>query len=198
MRNISLNVNCEAKRSQNLQISEFTKARENSNSFGWNKTRRAENAVSLHHYTIRYNWTQFGHYYNTFLHLLSNYKLIKTKKFCLRFLLFCAWSRWAAEISALSTEAARFAVMILAEEDSVIAGGSDWGLGDVSEILLFRFLCITTLSISSGLLFWQESGTSMDSTEGLFPLETANSRFISIESSAKISICLVYKSKQKR
>ena len=87
--------------------------------------------------------------------------------------------------------------MILAEEDSVIAGGSDCGLGDVSEILLFRFLCITTLSISSGL-FWQESGTSMDSTEGLFPLETANSRFISIESSAKISICLVYKSKQKR
>ena len=36
MRNISLNVNCAAKRSQNLQTSEFKKARENSNSFGRN------------------------------------------------------------------------------------------------------------------------------------------------------------------
>ena len=34
MKIISLNVNCAAKRSKNLQISEFKKARENSNSLG--------------------------------------------------------------------------------------------------------------------------------------------------------------------
>ena len=33
MRHLSLNLNCAAKRSQNLQISEFIKARENSNIF---------------------------------------------------------------------------------------------------------------------------------------------------------------------
>ena len=36
MRNISLNVNCAAKRSQNLQNSEFIKARKNSNTFARN------------------------------------------------------------------------------------------------------------------------------------------------------------------
>ena len=39
IRNISLNVICALKRSHNLQISEFTKARENSKSFSRNKTK---------------------------------------------------------------------------------------------------------------------------------------------------------------
>ena len=42
-----LNVNCAAKRYQNLQISEFIKSRENSNSFGRNKIRRAKIVASL-------------------------------------------------------------------------------------------------------------------------------------------------------